>query len=138
MIYAEDCKMKTFRRSRRNTSQRKTKVTISFVITISVCEYTNDLCIYRLLPKYISRKIYSDHERILSGVSCTKHGFVDFKESSFHSHVRRLSPAKTAVNRPRVRENCGNLYQSAHFSRYTKLIVIYQITKKYFADHIFT
>lgn len=66
----------------------------------------DDLCIRRLLPKYISR----------AGFIPTASGFslecrvrnTDpriFKESSFRSHERRSSLAETAVNRPRVREN---------------------------------
>jgi len=67
---------------------------------------SDDLCIRRLLPKYISR----------AGFIPTASGFSlecrvrntnpwIFKESSFRSHERRSSLAETAVNRPRVREN---------------------------------
>lgn len=55
---------------------------------------------------YLALDLFWSRVDILSGVSCTKHGSADFKESSLFSHVRHSSLVVTTVNRPGVRENC--------------------------------
>lgn len=94
----------------------------------------NDLCICRLLPKYISRAGFIPAASGFS-LECRVRNTDPriFKESSFRSHVRRSSLAGTAVNRPRVRENCviPAIFVNAHSRVFTELYKIeYKIANR--------
>lgn len=76
----------------------------------------------RLLPKYISRVGFIPAASAFS-LECRVRNtnLRIFKESSFRSHVRRSSLSETAVNRPRVRENCfiSAIFVNARFRVFT-------------------